>query len=398
MDGYTAQSFSGGLDVSWTRPLTRFPLINWLDPFWHCKSVGMNTQFPHFKTLFASSVFVLALQGCAPSSNLNGATPSNGQTAASQSGVLFTNLAAGQEVADQQALAEPDLYLRNRYVEVDRSVLAGIIAKSSQAIGETVHLNLFEDVEVDFMVEKFEQLGPDNVVLQGRIKGDAESSVTLVQNGDVLVGNVQRGDADDSYEIRVVEDKVLAIRSLNPAIESHCEATDGTEGSMVANEEENDDMSAAEMAPIPMSNPVIDVLVAYTPNAKSRMGGKAGMEALIQMGVADTNRAFSDSGVGATVRLAGIMEVSKNETSFHSDLSRLKGRNDGKWDEIHRERARVGADQVSLVGSYGGNRSGTAGTGFVRSNSDTAFTVTRASAFSHITNGTPLLNPLTGIP
>jgi hypothetical protein len=135
----------------------------------------------------------------------------------------------------------------------------------------------------------------------------------------------------------------------------------------------------------PLSDPVVDMLVAYTPAAREHQGGKAAIEALIQMGVADTNQAFRDSGVGLQVRLVGMMETAQNESSdLNGDLTALRGTNDGKWDEIHTMRKRLGADQVTLVAAYLSNSSA-AGIGYVNATASSAFTIMRDTYFRQYT-------------
>lgn len=126
----------------------------------------------------------------------------------------------------------------------------------------------------------------------------------------------------------------------------------------------------------------IDILVAYTPSALNRAGGKAALEAAIQAAIADTNTAFNESKVGSyRVRLAGIVAVAQEETDdWNADLTALRNTNDGKWDEVHALRQQYLADQVSLVtGLTGGT---TAGNGYVGGGKGNAFTITKVSSFS----------------
>jgi hypothetical protein len=129
---------------------------------------------------------------------------------------------------------------------------------------------------------------------------------------------------------------------------------------------------------------VIDVLVAYSPRAR-REQGRDNLIALIQQGVYDANQAFAESGTNARVRLVGVMETKQDESgNLNQDLYRLQDKNDGRWDEVHAERARLRADQVTLVGSYQ-NASWPSGSGFFNAHVDSAFTVIKASAIPYYT-------------
>ncbi len=95
---------------------------------------------------------------------------------------------------------------------------------------------------------------------------------------------------------------------------------------------------------------IIDVAVVYTPAAKEAAGGKAAMEAVIDLMVAETNEAYAASGVRQRVALAGRSEVPYRESSSsHLDLGRLANPADGYMDEVHALRDRVGADLVHLI-------------------------------------------------
>jgi hypothetical protein len=111
------------------------------------------------------------------------------------------------------------------------------------------------------------------------------------------------------------------------------------------------------------------------------------MLALIQMGIADTNTAFAGSGVNLKVRLVGTMETFSNETSnMSNDLSSLRSTTDSKWNEVHAERRRLAADQVSLIGAYQ-NYSTPGGIGYVNSTASTAFTIVKSRYFKYFTFG-----------
>lgn len=108
-------------------------------------------------------------------------------------------------------------------------------------------------------------------------------------------------------------------------------------------------------------------------------GGSDAIKALIQMGVADSNKAYQTSGVNLSLRLVGTIAVTQAESSFTSDLTALKSTSDGKWDAVHAERTRVGADLVALVAYY--SNSSTAGIGYVGSTYSSGFSITKTTAF-----------------
>ena len=94
----------------------------------------------------------------------------------------------------------------------------------------------------------------------------------------------------------------------------------------------------------------IDVMVVYTPLAKHREGGRAAIEALIDLFVAETNQANANSGVTHRIRLVLREEVDYIEDgdSF-IDLRRLLNGSDGYMDDVHERRDMYGADLVHIL-------------------------------------------------
>ena len=96
------------------------------------------------------------------------------------------------------------------------------------------------------------------------------------------------------------------------------------------------------------SGEVIDVLVAYTPAARTRAGN---IDALIRLYFGDTNRFFANSLILPRVRLVHSYEVDYRQAGdgLRADHGRLQAPDDGYLDEIHAMRNRHGADLVALL-------------------------------------------------
>lgn len=103
-------------------------------------------------------------------------------------------------------------------------------------------------------------------------------------------------------------------------------------------------------AQMPGHPDTIDVLVVYTSFAKGRHGGTAGIEALIQTAVAQTNTAFINSDIAARLRLVHMQEVGYRESPMPQN-------DDLEW--VHRDegvaalRREHQADLVVLVSDRG---------------------------------------------
>ena len=96
------------------------------------------------------------------------------------------------------------------------------------------------------------------------------------------------------------------------------------------------------------SGDVIDVLVAYTPTARTRAGN---IDALIRLYFDDTNRYFANSLILPRVRLVHSYQVDYRQADdgIRTDLDRLRAHDDGYMDEIHAKRNQYGADLVALL-------------------------------------------------
>ena len=94
----------------------------------------------------------------------------------------------------------------------------------------------------------------------------------------------------------------------------------------------------------------IDLAVVYTPAAREAAGGAAGIGAVVDLMVAETNRAYEASGVRQRLALVERSEVAYTESGEgRDDLIRLARPSDGHLDEVHALRDRVGADLVHLI-------------------------------------------------
>ena len=93
----------------------------------------------------------------------------------------------------------------------------------------------------------------------------------------------------------------------------------------------------------------IDIAVVYTPAAGEAAGGTAGIEAEIDLWIAETNQAYAASGVDLRLALVDRSEVAYTETNGGRDVDRLADPSDGHLDEVHALRDRVGADLVHLI-------------------------------------------------
>ncbi|MCC7124391.1 MAG: hypothetical protein IT178_06055 [Acidobacteria bacterium] len=268
---------------------------------------------------------------------------------------------------DRDVAAQPDAVtrrgvIRSRAVPISWQALAA----------DYLHIDLFDGRSlVADAVDR--RMSADGVVIwQGRIGGDALSQVTLVRVGAVLQGSIRSGadtfsiepDARGGHSLRQVVTPAMGVE-LPPLVPSP------------------DQLGAPRAADAMPDKGPIEVLVAYTWLAREAAGGSdAALQARIELGVAETNAAYANSGVTQRIRLVGTELVGYAESGdLGADLQAITGVADGEMDIIHARRAALGADLVSLV--VGGTDGFACGVAWLMQNVSTAFAPLAFSAVAY---------------
>ena len=205
---------------------------------------------------------------------------------------------------------------------------------------QTIALNLFDDVVFTGIVEHIEPTSSGHA-LWGSLDGVELGTMTLIMNSSLVVGTVRTPVA--VYTIRTAGDGTYVIRQID---ESSLPPFGEPLGGPLSAPEVR---SQADDVPLDDGSE-IDVMVVYTPLAKRREGGRAAIEALIDLFVAETNQAYANSGVTHRIRLVLREEVEYTEdgNSF-IDLNRLENDSDGYMDHVHVLRDLYAADLVHIV-------------------------------------------------
>jgi hypothetical protein len=202
--------------------------------------------------------------------------------------------------------------------------------------GDSLDLNLFDDIFVTASMDRRASRGTDRFTWSGSIDPGEGYFVLVVQDG-VVAGSITA--AERRFQIRY-------------------------QGSGYAIQEIDASILPPELDPIPVApatapsrstaaaddGSVIDVMVVYTPAARAAAGGTAAMEALITLGEAETNLAYDNSQILADLNVVHTQEVAYVESgAFWMDLVRLGLPTDGFMDEAHPLRDSHSADLVKLI-------------------------------------------------
>ena len=308
-----------------------------------------------------------ALQGIAPTATVipTGTSPPPTPTPAVSSAPTDTDDNEAQagglfsEVEGDPPLSTDVEILASRLVGIDFGQIAQItnppidLKDSVTGTPPTPHtlvLNLFDDVVFTGIVEHVEPTASGHA-LWGSLQGVELGTMTLVVNGKIVVGTVRT--PSEVYTIRTAGDGTYVIRQIDesslPPLGEPLEVPPSSPGVRPKTDDGGDP---------PDDGSVIDVMVVYTPAAKHRAGGRAGIEALIGLFVTGTNQAYINSGVIHRIRLVLREEVDYVEdVDSGIDLGRLRDDSDGYMDHVHDLRDAYAADLVHILvgrGNVGG--------------------------------------------
>jgi len=205
--------------------------------------------------------------------------------------------------------------------------------------GEGVLFNLFDELAVVIVptrIERFER----GVIWVGQFRDNPLGQAILVISGDIVSGNITAPGA--RYHIRYAGNGRHETQEIDE--------------SRFPSDEPRTPIPAetADQAPQPKATKAddgstIDVMVVYTATARAAAGGTTAMRNLIDLGVAETNQSYMNSGIAQRLRLVHSEEVSYAESGdIGTDLDCITNTSDGCIDQVHTLRNTYGADLVSL--------------------------------------------------
>lgn len=203
-------------------------------------------------------------------------------------------------------------------------------------------LDLFPGLSLQAELTRREAGRDGSMAWSGHVPGEPLSTVTFVREGDVLQGSIRLLGSAFSIE-PIGRNGHHAIRQLD--LTQLGDELDPLPSSPVA-------FGGDQAAAIGGYDTVIDVLAVYTAAAVDAAGGSdAAIQARIALGVAETNIAFTKSGVRQRIRLVGAEPVDyvESSTDITIDLERITSAQDGFMDAVHARREELGADLVQLI-------------------------------------------------
>jgi hypothetical protein len=270
---------------------------------------------------------------------------------------------------------------RFRNVKINLTALNAQADASAQQIGsnDAVDLNLFDDANLTAVRIKTEKSADGKSESWiGRIEGMRVGQAVLTVSGDLVAGTINTDDGR-LFEIRPTGKGLHVIRELNP--DAFPEDLEPLETPIPAAGDNLESDSPAEFD----TGSTIDVMVLYTPAARTAAGGTAAMNTEVDNAIALANTGYQNSGVTQRLRLVYKGEISYSESSpntltgYQTDLARLRN-TDGYMDSVHTLRNRYGADFVTLFIK----NSAACGLGYIMTSESTGFAV---NAFNVVDRG-----------
>jgi hypothetical protein len=220
--------------------------------------------------------------------------------------------AAVQALQDRPA--DPAV-IRSRPVTFDLTAVRDVrVAGATASARPAVLLNLFDDVSLTAALDRVDVRG-DGFVWVGHIPGIEQSTVTLSMLDGAMAGSVVMPGS--VYGIRLVQAGLHEVTQVDQA---------RYPPELPALPVELQQAGAPPAALRPADRPEvagddgsrIDVMVLYTAAAASAAGGSSAMVSRLNLGVSETNTAYSNSGLAQRLRLVYSQQVTHTE---HNDLA-----------------------------------------------------------------------------
>jgi hypothetical protein len=215
-------------------------------------------------------------------------------------------------------------------VRASRQLLPALAAAFHRGESRTFAIDLAPTLVLRARVAAIESTASGGIAVAADVLEEGGGHAVLVQNGTHIVGSV--AFAGSTYLIETAEGAVDKVARLVPQLlpgEKPPRAPRAADGRAA---------SAPPRDPPVDSGRLIDLMVVYTAAARAEAGGgnAAAIEGRIDLGVAETNTAYRNSGVAQRVRLVHREEVAYAESgSISVDLDLLTDPLDGPLDSVH---------------------------------------------------------------
>lgn len=255
-------------------------------------------------------------------------------------GTLFTDAPDSAKALEGELPAQ---YTRSRLVLINARERPQVDSVPGQAL----LLNLFPDLTIPVYLEALYHHADGGYTWAGGVEGEPDGHVLISVLGDVTLINIH-SDAYGEFHVRRLAKDVHQVLAVDPSALPECGTAD-------AQRVPPSFVPAATVTKAGTSDPVLDMLVAYTTTARVAAGGTLDMVALINLTIAEANEAYTFSEVNATLNLVHTMEVAYDESvGFSATLNAVTFSQDPNMLAVRAARDAYGADAVSFIIDAGG--------------------------------------------
>lgn len=250
--------------------------------------------------------------------------------------------------------------IRSRSIRMNMDVLNRLDPDN----GGRIQLNLFDDVSYEAVFERSEKMTEQITVWYGRLADIPFADFILVHNGDVVYATIRDYEHHRKFQIRQrSEGNVSVVREIGNGPRQNCGM--GPERELMPADSEEGGAAGggtycgysgscgSTLIPDPGPNTdfgfTVDLLLVWTPQARSEEGGTSEIQSLATEAVADMNTRLANSMTQPRVRLVWWQEMTGYTENGADELERLWCPNDGYMDEVYSLRETHQADVVHLI-------------------------------------------------
>jgi glucose/arabinose dehydrogenase len=253
---------------------------------------------------------------------------------------LFSQADSALVLAVPPQAALPDRAVRrSRTAAVDLSKLGSRDISPDRTT--TLELNLFEDTSLTAVLDRIDATAR-GFVWSGRIPAIPMSTVSLSTEDGVMHGIVFTPQS--TYVVRFIANGQYAIDEIDPdAFPPEADPLPMDVRSDTALQQDAGELPHGDGASL------IDIMVVYTPAARTAAGGTSAINALIANAISVTNTAYANSNIIQRLRLANAAEINYAETGdIGNDLQNVTN-GVGAFSGVASMRDTYRADLVTLL-------------------------------------------------
>ncbi|KAL0228952.1 hypothetical protein GEMRC1_013572 [Eukaryota sp. GEM-RC1] len=226
-------------------------------------------------------------------------------------------------------------------------------------ISSPLSLNFFPSESYSSTVKRLTSPIPGTTTVRGSIDNLPLSSFTIAYCNDTILLTCSIPELDQSFTVKSVPDTsyYLITKHQSSLLKRSCET--------LSPPDSNRDSDLFSSSPEPHfsqnSEHTVDLLIVYTPAARTWANNNGGLNNILAMSVSRIQDSLEDSGVTGSINLVYHQEVAYSESGSQStDLRRLtfhRYMDPGGWEaqnggyfmeEVHDIRSKHSADLVAL--------------------------------------------------